>query len=113
MKRHHIGVFSCSACFLHPLMHAKHEKTPALVSFCAWHPSTSMHACRTRNDTTLVCFRAGHIHSRTYACQTQKDTNIGVFSYSAPVPGHLVSGKRGLPPQLSLFGTTKRPVPSS
>src|SRR6266498_429739 len=90
MKRHHVGVFSCSACFLHPLMHAKHEKTPALVSFCALHPSTSTHACK-----------------------TQKDTNIGVFSCLAPVPGRLVSGKRGLSPQLSLFSTTKRPVPSS
>jgi len=38
MKRHHVGVFSCSVCFLHPLMHAKHEKTPVLVSFRAQHP---------------------------------------------------------------------------
>ncbi len=113
MKRHHVGVFSWLVCFLHPLMHTKHEKTPALVSFCAWHPSTSMHPRRTRKDIALVSFCAWCIHSCTYTCQTQKDTNVGVFSCSAPVPGHLVSGKRGLPPRLSLFGITKRPVPSS
>ena len=32
------GVFSCSACFLHPPMHAEHKKIPTLVPFCAWCP---------------------------------------------------------------------------
>jgi len=27
------GVLLCSACFLHPLLHAEHERTPLLVSF--------------------------------------------------------------------------------
>jgi len=30
-----VGVFSCSASFLHSTMHDKHEMTPVLVSFRA------------------------------------------------------------------------------
>src|SRR6266511_2541018 len=72
-----------------PRTHAEHEKTPLWCLFM------------------LDAF----IHVLTHA--EHKKTPMLVSSCSAPVPGHLVSGKRGLPPWLSLFGTTKRPVPSS
>ena len=32
-----VGVFSCSASFLHPATHAEHKETPSLVSFRARH----------------------------------------------------------------------------
>jgi len=96
-----------------PLTHAKYEKTPRWCLFVLGMFSISTYACQTRKDTSIGVFSCSapfHIHAHM---QNTKRHRFGVFLCSAPVPGCLVSGKRGLPPRLSLFSTMKRPVPSS
>ena len=47
-----VGVFSCSAPFLHP---TTHETTPTLVSSCVWHHFLALRARNHTNEGVISC----------------------------------------------------------
>jgi len=78
-----VGVFLCSACFLHPLLHAEHEKTPLLVYFRARRVFyTQQHTPNMRRHHCWCLFMLGVFSTSTTAHRAREDTTVGVLSCS-------------------------------
>ena len=122
------GVFSCSALFLRPTLHAEREETPSLVSFrvSALFLRPTLHAEREKTPS-LVSFRVrrcsfallhmlnakrhqrgclfvfGVVISPYTTCRMRKDTNEGVFSCSASLLHLTTHAEHDNTPSLVLF----------
>jgi hypothetical protein len=93
-----VGVFSCSALFLHNTTHAEHEKTPTRVSFCVRRCSFAVQHTPSpkRYRASLVSFCVRRLsyaleHVSAPTLSTRKKHILGVFSSSAtfvPPPTH-------------------------
>ena len=79
-----IGVFSCSACTLHPATYAEHEGTPRLVFFRARHVFYA-HQCtpNTKRHHRWCLFVLGVFSTPSDIRRTRGDTTVGVLSCSA------------------------------